>query len=443
MPIADALFRYLLGAQVKEGETKFGFVEFHNYYEPPQDPADTSAIAIITGSPGDPSASAGAGSSGDEFGLDFGGANTLRSDEPSLADGRTPDVAFTVPQGAHDVTITVRDNPSDTAPAPVDPPTVVVGATGASSSPSAATSTDRSGSDYLAEPVEMEMIHLAGPPATLSVENGAMPMTDHREIVATQPDFSDNYDFTVSSPAPGVTSSVILNVTSHDSDSGRVVIPVGTQFVPTKLRLQVMVVVKQGTFSIEPGKTVTTTLETICASPFGFAPPSSNGTDVYTIAPTISPVVHIVNAIDTHTDAYVDLANQIALPIDRFKNAMQQYTTWSYPWTVWYETSPTPDGSPESGQGPGIRGSAPGAGAVSVPTPTDPPIAPFNQDSIASILGPQLRQNGASDEQVNTIATTFWSGVELTVKFVEEGAPGTAEAVMAAGLPFVGPTGGQ
>ncbi len=48
---------------------------------------------------------------------------------------------------------------------------------------------------------------------------------------------------------------------------------------------------------------------------------------------------------------------------------------------------------------------------------TRPQAAPlFGQPQITEIIAPQLKQRGADDNQITAIATTFWDGVDLTIK---------------------------
>ena len=314
-------------------------------------------------------------------------------------------------------------------------------------------------------------------------------------------------DVFVEGHGPGMTSRCDLTISPTSAGPVNVVIPRGTQLVPDSEGYQVMVVTEDQSVSVGGGGStagdggpVTVTVPTVCASPFGFAPPPVGGGGVgYHIPQELSPAVAVLDTVNDLSPGFEGPAAGIGLPLGQFLSTLGQYVIWSllgtppgvardpsvHPYTAdeYIATHPTSEDDkidPERWNATGGRPSeAPGRdpavhhytadeyiathptseddkidperwnatwarptdppkvdqGPVGSQESTGPPGPGFGKDTIHQILFPQLQEKGATPEQVDQIVTTFWDGVDTTVKALNERAPGAAAAVVAAGVP--------
>jgi hypothetical protein len=199
--------------------------------------------------------------------------------------------------------------------------------------------------------------------------------------------------------ARGVTAACnleLVNRTDHDLD---VVVARGVQFVPAAVDHQVMVCTAEVEVSLPPrgGGRVTTSLPTICASPFGYKPPPMTGRVAYHVRVGTSPVVTVLDLVENLSEQLGPIGARLGMPAVMFEDAVGQHAAWA------------------------IFGAASGGNA------------PFGVDEIAAILKPQLaRADGR--ESARELAADFWAAANMTVIAVDETAPETMEAVVTAGL---------
>jgi hypothetical protein len=237
--------------------------------------------------------------------------------------------------------------------------------------------------------------------------------------------------------APGVTSSIRLHLTNNLPAPIDVSVLRGTSFVPATAGYQTMVARKDLDFVLDAGPGVVTSvvIPTICGSQFGVSPPPVDGGVRYDTPGVSGAYVPFFETVDLLTDTFIPMAGSIGMPVDMFKESVVQYSVWTA-----LDTWPlvTPGTKPWD-----IRTPAAYSNGTNTPAypwqggvPTDlfddpvPPPKTFDTTQIYDILFPQLSGRGASDEQVNLIATTLWDGVDTTLKNVADNQPGAFDDLL-------------
>lgn len=226
----------------------------------------------------------------------------------------------------------------------------------------------------------------------------------------------------VAGAGPGVTSRIEVRLINKSGQPLEIIIPRGTQFVPEDAGRQTMVTTTDTVVNLGGGSTVERTIiPTICGSWFGWTPPPPDGGGAYHVVDGVSPFTHVFDAVDSVTPQLVPFANRIGMPVDMFKDSIRQYTSWV------------------------LLGTPPGGNNDDVSTTVEQPKLPpaeafhqdiphgtFTQDTIVDILTPQLTPRGATPDQVNFFATTFWEGVDTTVKHLDSTQPAARSEILQA-----------
>ena len=207
---------------------------------------------------------------------------------------------------------------------------------------------------------------------------------------------------------PGVTSLCDLEVVNHTPEDYEVLVPGGTQFVPTDPRRQVMVCTADAHLAVTSSldASFTTRITTLCASPFGYEPPPRNGSIDYLVPHPLSPVMTILDAVQGLRDDLAPTAESMGMPWPMFEQTIGQYATWAA-FTDPHDAVPSRSGSS------------------------------FGVATIADIVTAQLAGRGVPSDRVQDIAMSFWDAVDKTLDAVDDASPATMDEVVEAGLQHV------